>query len=161
MGVLHGNRDRVEPPGPNLVKSRDPLADPIVSGTATMTSQCYRHGYVALQTLHSQLSQTLSYQMCKINFKKEIQCDAISFRTVDYSKIGKKGFFDTENWYEMILTTSWDISNTTWMHSSVLRTWLLLAILKILVTCFSEFHRVYKIHQHIRVGEVGFHTCPV
>ena len=29
MGVLHGNRDRVEPPGPNLVKSRDPLADPI------------------------------------------------------------------------------------------------------------------------------------
>ena len=28
MGVLHGNRDRVEPPGPNLVKSRDPLADP-------------------------------------------------------------------------------------------------------------------------------------
>ena len=30
MGVLHGNRDRVEPPGPNLVKSRDPLADPIV-----------------------------------------------------------------------------------------------------------------------------------
>ena len=31
MGVLHGNRDRVEPPGPNLVKSRDPLADPMVS----------------------------------------------------------------------------------------------------------------------------------
>ena len=30
MGVLHGNRDRVEPPGPNLVKSRDPLADPIL-----------------------------------------------------------------------------------------------------------------------------------
>ena len=29
MGVLHGNRDRVEPPGPNLVKSRDPLAEPI------------------------------------------------------------------------------------------------------------------------------------
>ena len=29
MGVLHGNRDRVEPPGPNLAKSRDPLADPI------------------------------------------------------------------------------------------------------------------------------------
>ena len=29
MGVLHGNRDRVEPPDPNLVKSRDPLADPI------------------------------------------------------------------------------------------------------------------------------------
>ena len=32
MGVLHGNRDRVEPPGPNLVKSRDPLADPIGIG---------------------------------------------------------------------------------------------------------------------------------
>ena len=29
MGVLHGNRDRVEPPDPNLAKSRDPLADPI------------------------------------------------------------------------------------------------------------------------------------
>ena len=29
MGVLHGNRDRVEPPGPNLTKSRNPLADPI------------------------------------------------------------------------------------------------------------------------------------
>ena len=28
MRVLHGSRDRVEPPGPNLVKSRDPLADP-------------------------------------------------------------------------------------------------------------------------------------
>ena len=26
----HGNRDRVEPPGPNLAKSRDPLADPII-----------------------------------------------------------------------------------------------------------------------------------
>ena len=31
MGVLHGNRDRVEPPGPNLAKSRDPLADPNAS----------------------------------------------------------------------------------------------------------------------------------
>ena len=31
MGVLHGNRDRVEPPGPNLAKSRDPLADPILT----------------------------------------------------------------------------------------------------------------------------------
>ena len=31
MGVLHGNRGRVEPPGPNLVKSRDPLADPIIT----------------------------------------------------------------------------------------------------------------------------------
>ena len=30
MGVLHGNRDRVEPPGPNLAKSRDPLADPMM-----------------------------------------------------------------------------------------------------------------------------------
>ena len=29
MGVLHGNRDRVEPPDRNLAKSRDPLADPI------------------------------------------------------------------------------------------------------------------------------------
>ena len=26
---IHGNRDRVEPPGPNLAKSRDPLADPM------------------------------------------------------------------------------------------------------------------------------------
>ena len=34
MGVSHGNRDRVEPPGPNLVKSRDPLADPITIMTA-------------------------------------------------------------------------------------------------------------------------------
>ena len=33
MGVLHGNRDRVEPPGPNLAKSRDPLADPIYNVT--------------------------------------------------------------------------------------------------------------------------------
>ena len=30
MGVLHGTRDRVEPPRPNLAKSRDPLADPIM-----------------------------------------------------------------------------------------------------------------------------------
>ena len=31
MGVLHGNRDKVEPPGPNLVKSRDALAEPIIA----------------------------------------------------------------------------------------------------------------------------------
>ena len=39
MGVLHGNRDRVEPPGPNLVKSRDPLADPMntIYGTGDPT----------------------------------------------------------------------------------------------------------------------------
>ena len=36
MGVLHGNRDRVEPPGPNLAKSRDPLADPIGTETCEM-----------------------------------------------------------------------------------------------------------------------------
>ena len=35
MGVLHGNRDRVEPPGPNLAKSRDPLADPISTEKST------------------------------------------------------------------------------------------------------------------------------
>ena len=29
MRVLHGNRDKVEPPGPNLVKSRDALAEPM------------------------------------------------------------------------------------------------------------------------------------
>ena len=29
VGVLHGKRDRVEPPGPNLAKSRVPLTDPI------------------------------------------------------------------------------------------------------------------------------------
>ena len=37
MGVLHGNRDRVEPPGPNLVKSRDPLAEPIVTSRVLLT----------------------------------------------------------------------------------------------------------------------------
>ena len=44
MGVLHGNRDRVEPPCPNLVKSRDPLAEPIatnIQGPALLTLKSF------------------------------------------------------------------------------------------------------------------------
>ena len=45
MGVLHGNRDRVEPPGPNLVKSRDPLADPIEL-RHQLSINALRHGLI-------------------------------------------------------------------------------------------------------------------
>ena len=46
MGVLHGNRDRVEPPGPNLVKSRDPLADPITSDFVQIDGLYVKHGNI-------------------------------------------------------------------------------------------------------------------
>ena len=43
MGVLHGNRDRVEPPDPNLVKSHDPLADPrLFASQSFFAYTCYQ-----------------------------------------------------------------------------------------------------------------------
>ena len=49
MGVLHGNRDRVEPPCPNLAKSRDPPANPIGEQPNSAVALGSRNNRISIQ----------------------------------------------------------------------------------------------------------------